>query len=633
MNPLLRTLQSLQNVELFSVAEKADEQWSTEAGDSDELLRWQSEHDQIGEALAFLDAQALPAKKKKKTSPLPARPTLRDIEAWAKKYPFRDRAQSIRRIRDQLRAGENFAQQREEQTNALRIWKDLPALPSLKQTGMAYLEADSAHREELLEKLTADPDAAGDIALERNGRLYLWLAFPAAEWQRIERRWKEWGCTELRYPYTDPPEQLLAENERERLAFEKKRTEWRDELMTLRDEREPLRVCQEALACALERETKKAQLLSTEHTVLITGWIPAERAEDVAQACEKHLAAPYFLDWEDVQPDEPLDDVPILLKNHRIFTPFESVTEMYSLPMYDEVDPTPYMSIFYWVFFGMMVADLGYGFVLWLASLIALRLPLRRSMRSQMKFFHTLSYSGMIWGLIYGSAFGASLPFQLLSVETDVNTILVLSVVLGYIQILAGLILSVGMLAKKGDRLGLMSGSGSWLGVMASLGIVAVGAMVFRNQTVTVIGGVLAAVFLVLVVVGNALSNQSRAKGIAMGLYEVYGITGYLGDLVSYTRLMALGLAGGSIGAAFNLIVNFMPPIARFSVGIAIIVALHTLNFFLTMLGAYVHSARLQYVEFFGKFYSGGGRAFVPLKAVEANFDVWPEEQQEGSEE
>ena len=99
-------------------------------------------------------------------------------------------------------------------------------------------------------------------------------------------------------------------------------------------------------------------------------------------------------------------------------------------------------------------------------------------------------------------------------------------------------------------------------------------------------------------------------------------MTGYIGDLVSYTRLMALGISGGSIGAAFNMLVAFMPPAARFSVGILLIIALHALNMFLTLLSAYVHGARLQYVEFFGKFYTGGGRAFDPLKTAEKYVNI-----------
>ncbi len=102
-----------------------------------------------------------------------------------------------------------------------------------------------------------------------------------------------------------------------------------------------------------------------------------------------------------------------------------------------------------------------------------------------------------------------------------------------------------------------------------------------------------------------------------MGVYDLYGVTSYIGDFVSYSRLMALGISGGSIAAAFNMLIGYMPPVARFSAGVVLIIVLQGLNIFLSLLSAYVHAARLQYVEFFGKFYEGGGQAFTPLKPEE----------------
>lgn len=135
-------------------------------------------------------------------------------------------------------------------------------------------------------------------------------------------------------------------------------------------------------------------------------------------------------------------------------------------------------------------------------------------------------------------------------------------------------------------------------------------------------GAIVAVISALSIVAVPIIQSKSKAKGIAKGLYELYNLTGYIGDLVSYTRLMALGISGGSIAAAFNMLVEFMPPVARFTVGIVLIIALHALNLFLSLLSAYVHGARLQYVEFFGKFYTGGGRAFQPLKTEEKYLNI-----------
>ena len=113
------------------------------------------------------------------------------------------------------------------------------------------------------------------------------------------------------------------------------------------------------------------------------------------------------------------------------------------------------------------------------------------------------------------------------------------------------------------------------------------------------------------------MASDNKALGAGAGLYNLYGITGYIGDMVSYTRLMALGVSGGSIAVAFNMIIDFLPLWARFTIGAVLFVLLHTINFGLSMLSAYVHGARLVFVEFFGKFYEGGGKALEPLKTEE----------------
>ena len=148
------------------------------------------------------------------------------------------------------------------------------------------------------------------------------------------------------------------------------------------------------------------------------------------------------------------------------------------------------------------------------------------------------------------------------------------------------------------------------------------GKMLMDSQGLFFIGVGLAVLSALLIIVTPMLQSKSKLKGLAKGAYNLYGITSYIGDLVSYTQLMALGISGGSIAAAFNMLVGYMPPIARFSVGILLMLALHGLNIFLSLLSAYVHGARLQYVEFFGKFYEGGGRAFSPLKTEEKYVNI-----------
>ena len=149
-----------------------------------------------------------------------------------------------------------------------------------------------------------------------------------------------------------------------------------------------------------------------------------------------------------------------------------------------------------------------------------------------------------------------------------------------------------------------------------------VGGMVLNISWIATIGSSISIIAAIGIVVVTVLTSDNKWGGLASGLYNLYGISGYVADIVSYTRLMALAVSGGSIASAFNMLVGFLPPVARFSAGIILIIALHGLNIFLSFLGAYVHGLRLQFVEFFGKFYEGGGRALKPFKTYEKYIDI-----------
>ena len=311
-----------------------------------------------------------------------------------------------------------------------------------------------------------------------------------------------------------------------------------------------------------------------------------------------------------------------MLKNNKLVKPFESLTEMYSLPKYGELDPTPLLTPFYMVFFGMMVADLGYGLLMLVGTFVlSKKKTLRRSARNFINLFKILSVPVMMWGLIYGSFFGLSLPFHVLSATEDMNSILILSVCFGMIQLLVGLLINGIQLVKKKDYLKSVSESFAWQGILIGAVLLVLGNIVLQNEGLKNAGLILFVISGVLIILIPMITSKSKGKGLVQGMYSFYGITGYIGDLVSYTRLMALGISGGSIAGAFNMLVGFMPPVARFTVGVALIIVLHALNIFLSLLSAYVHGARLQYVEYFGKFFQGGGRKFSPFKPKEKHID------------
>ena len=265
-----------------------------------------------------------------------------------------------------------------------------------------------------------------------------------------------------------------------------------------------------------------------------------------------------------------------------------------------------------------MVADLGYGLLLWLATIVALKLfNFEPSMKKNLKFFHILSYPTIVWGLIYGSFFGFELPFVLLSTTDDVITILILSVVFGLIHIFVALGLNTYLKLRDGDRFSSITDGLGWIGILLGLIVLLLGSMVLKQQFLTQLGAGIAILGVIGILGASMLGSKNKGLGLGLGIYNLYGITSYIGDIVSYSRLMALGVSGASIALAFNMIISFIPPVGRFTIGIVLFVVLHALNLGLTMLSAYVHGARLILVEFFGKFYEGGGKAFKPLKASE----------------
>src|SRR5699024_10035722 len=232
------------------------------------------------------------------------------------------------------------------------------------------------------------------------------------------------------------------------------------------------------------------------------------------------------------------------------------------------------------------------------------------------------SLSVIFWGIIYGTAFGVELPFQQLNPTEDFMTIFMISLVFGGLQLFTGLFLAAKENLKRKDYLSAVREGFSWQGILAGILIAALGTMILHSDLLKNIGIILAVINALFIVIIPAIQSRSRIGGFFSGLYDLYGITGYIGDFVSYSRLMALGISGGSIAMAFNLLVGTLPTVARFTIGIVLIVALQGLNLFLSVLSAYVHAARLQYVEYFGKFYQGGGRAFRPFKTAEKYLNI-----------
>ncbi len=506
------------------------------------------------------------------------------------------------RFEDLGRTREDIRKERSE----FARWQYLDVIPKntdLKETEMTIGVLNNQNKAVFENSLKQIPDLYKEEVYNSTHHIYYFLLYMKESHYQVRGILEKSGFKTVDYAYDISPKEKYQELQKREDEIHEERKELKQQLIPYAKQLEKFALAEEVVLAYMQRQKAQTLVGESKELFAIDGWVPVDEKEEFLQALYKKVPKDNVV----VEFTKPVkgEEVPVRLKNNALVAPFELLTEMYSLPKYGEVDPTPLMTPFYLVFFGMMVADLGYGLVMLLGTIIAKKfMVLKRGMERFVDFFFILSFPVMIWGLIYGSFFGASLPkpFPLLSTSTDVNTILLLSVVFGFIQIIFGLLVNGVMLVREKEYLNAVRDGFAWQGLLIGIVIALVGKMFIKSDILFYSGVIVAVLCALSIVAIPVFQSKSKGKGLAKGMYGLYGLTSYIGDLVSYTRLMALGISGGSIAAAFNMLVGYMPGIARFTIGIVLIVALQLLNLFLSLLSAYVHGARLQYVEFFGKF-------------------------------
>lgn len=367
------------------------------------------------------------------------------------------------------------------------------------------------------------------------------------------------------------------------------------------------------------------KFLKTDQVDVMEGYVPSDRLESFDHTIAELLGKDYYLVAEDAQRNDP--KVPIILKNNAFVAPFESLTEMYSLPRYNEIDPTPLFAPFYFVFAGIMVGDFGYGLLVFMATLFMLKtFNLQPGMRKFIRFFNYLSISTMIWGLIFGSFFGGIIKIPaLLDPTEDYVSMILMSLILGGVHLFFGLGIRAYMNIRDGQPKEALYDVGFWYMALVGLIILIVGkATGAVAPMVTKIAVVVMIIGMAGIVATGGRTEKTTAGKIGWGIYALYNITGYIGDFVSYLRLMALALAGAFIAVAVNLISGmlFGSGIVGKLAAVVIFLIFQMFNAFLSYLSAYVHSARLTYVEMFNKFYEGGGVPFKKMVEKSEYFNI-----------
>ena len=405
---------------------------------------------------------------------------------------------------------------------------------------------------------------------------------------------------------SDDVKHIMRDLVRSKDNLSKEKDDLKKELLSINEEyRSFILAAEHFLSREIEKAETPLRLATTENTFLLEGWIPSERIPDASEALERETSDQTAL----IELESMDDEQPTYVYTPRAIKPFDVLVDMYATPRPDDIAPTLLIAFTFPLFYGIMLGDTGYGL-----SLLALVLLLKRRFTtpgwsSLLNILQYASYFTMAFGLVYGEFFGFEL-YDILGIHhiagihmpiahrlEEIVPLLMASVGIGVLHLTAGYLLGFANVLRREGFMHAVYEKLSWLGILYCL----IG-MVLAPTLIKPLGVALVA----------CIALMYKGEGM-QGLIEIFSL---ISNLVSYTRLLAIGLSSVGIALAINEIVFnvLMPKGAVFGiVGVLLLVFGHTLNLALGILASFLHSIRLQYVEFFNKFYRGGGTKFVPL--------------------
>ncbi|MBU2590984.1 MAG: V-type ATP synthase subunit I [Nitrospinota bacterium] len=383
-----------------------------------------------------------------------------------------------------------------------------------------------------------------------------------------------------------------------------------------------------------EKERVEAQrfLGDTRDTFFLEGWVRSKDADKIKKLLEDGFDGIYISLASPAKDDDP----PIALKNRSLIAPFEGITKLYGMPNSGEADPTPFLAPFFFLFFGLCLTDAGYGLIIFLIALyVMFKFELSKDSKNMVKLVLFCGISTIVAGVVTGGWFGDLVLIvgnpTLISIQNSLMlfdpikepmTFFILAVVLGYIQVTFGVIIEVWDLMRHGNYKDAIFGQLPWVTFFFGLAMFLsqyVDAVKYAQLAIVGKWVWVGSLLFFLFFYGNAWGEKNILKRVGYGLLKIYGLVGYLSDILSYSRLLALGLATAAVANVINKIAVLSSniPFVGYGVMVLILVGGHTYNLVLNCLAAAVHSLRLQFVEFFPKFFSGGGKMFSPFRSVD----------------
>ncbi len=450
------------------------------------------------------------------------------------------------------------------------------------------------------------------------------LFAPISQKVMAEDTLRSLGYSRPMSPTSKVPKTKTAQTIEKRERLKKQSDEAQKEIESFVSMRESIKETQDYFRIRTDKYNVINNLDHSKHVFVLDGYVPESDCEKLEALCNR--VCDCCVDFADAG-----DDAPVKLKNNKFAEPAEGILTMYAAPGKTDIDPTPVLAFFFYFFFGMMFSDAGYGILMVIATGLIIKIfKPDKKMYNNLKLFQYCGISTTLWGLVFGSFFGdapAAIYNMFTGAETtmadffmwptldpqkDALMLMIISIAFGLVHILVGMGCKFIVCIKQKDYAGAFFDTGLWMLMLIGFAVLAAG--IAFSPTLVTVGAVIA----IACAVGLVLTQGRGKKGIVGkavgGLASLYDITSYISDLLSYSRLLALGLTTGVMAQVFNMLSTMMGTNV-FGIIFMIIIFLvgHAINIGLNALGSYVHTMRLQYVEMFSKFYEGGGKEFEPF--------------------
>ena len=490
--------------------------------------------------------------------------------------------------------------------------------------------------EDILSRYYANEDAPSlhlEVINSLPQQTYVFAVCKSDKIGKCEAILREIGFSRPKTSYHGIPSEEIESQEKLIEKLDEEIADTEKEIISYADSRDDIKFMTDYYAMRAEKYNVLSKLSQRNHVFVISGYVPKNLANDLSASLEHNYSvAVEVMDAE--------DDAPILLKNAYVTEPVETVVKTFAMPRKGEIDPTSIMAFFYYVFFGLMLSDAAYGLIMVIGCGLALAKfkNMELGMKKSLRMFMYCGISTTFWGVMFGSYFGdavavvsstffgheVTIPPVWFEPVNDPMRMLMFSFLLGIIHLFTGLGVKLYQCIKAKDYMSALTDCIFWY-MLVGGGIVylfhvdmflSMAGLSTKLPTVWAnVAAIIAAAGALGIILLSARSG-SAGKRLAKGAYALYGVTSWLSDILSYSRLLALGLATGVIATVFNKMGSmFGGGIIGAIIFILVFAVGHTLNIGVNLLGAYVHTNRLQFVEFFGKFYEGGGREFKPFAA------------------